>query len=71
VRHKFVVLSLVTMLLLDGLVPAVAGRASAATPSPVVARTAPSQLHLFDKTWFLLHMGAAYYAFHHWVWLPY
>src|SRR5580704_13255761 len=26
---------------------------------------------LFDKTRFVAHMGAAFFAFHHWVWKPY
>ncbi|AZI42432.1 hypothetical protein EHF33_06435 [Deinococcus psychrotolerans] len=26
---------------------------------------------LLDKTRFVAHLGAAYFAFHHWVWAPY
>lgn len=26
---------------------------------------------IFDKTRFVAHMGAAFFAFHHWVWKPY
>lgn len=41
--------------------------APGAQAAPVSRPTAP----LFDKTRFLLHMGAAFYAFHHWIYAPY
>jgi hypothetical protein len=43
---------------------------SAAVSAPV-AGVAPARAALFDKTRFLLHMGVAFYAFHHFVWARY
>ncbi|HTW84082.1 MAG TPA: hypothetical protein VMD91_08460 [Candidatus Sulfotelmatobacter sp.] len=36
----------------------------------LVGTAAPSSAFL-DKTRFVAHLGVAYFAFHHWVWLPY
>jgi Tfp pilus assembly protein PilE len=44
--------------------PSFSGHAHAATRTQAHAQ-------LFDKTRFLLHMGAAFYAFHHWIYAPY
>jgi len=45
------------------LVFALAGAMLAGTFTPSYAA--------FDKTRFVIHLGIAYFAFHHWVWLPY
>src|SRR5947209_7200551 len=38
---------------------------------PVSAHVAHSHPAAFDKTRFVAHLAAAYFAFHHFVWKPY
>ncbi len=49
--------------------PQAAGHASAAAIAPSTAVS--SHPAAFDKTKFVFHLGAAYYAFHHFVYNPY
>jgi hypothetical protein len=70
-RRKVVAVSLLFVLALGVLAPSLAGRASAAAPAAPLAGAARTHVQLFDKTRFLLHAGAAYFAFHHWVWTPF
>ena len=70
-KRNLVAVTLLAVLLMGGLAPSLTGRASAAAPAAPVAGVAHAHVALFDRTRFLLHVGAAYYAFHHWVWLPY
>lgn len=46
-----------------------------AAPAHAATHTSAGAVHshpaAFDKTRFLAHLGAAYFAFHHWVWKPY
>lgn len=63
-KRKLIVVVLLGALLTAVFAPALAGNARAATH----ARTHAAA---FDKTRFLLHLGFAYFAFHHWVWKPY
>jgi hypothetical protein len=44
---------------------------SASVAALPLAGVVPARAALFDKTRFLLHMGAAFYAFHHFVWARY
>lgn len=72
---KIAVLSLVIGLLFAGLLPGASGHASAAPAAKTATIQVDSAVHaraaLFDKTRFLLHMGAAYFAFHHFVYARY
>jgi hypothetical protein len=61
---RFGSLILAAALLAACLIPFGAQRTYAA-PATRTHAAAPS--HFFDKTRFVLHMGLAYYAFHHWV----
>jgi len=70
-KSKLIVLSLLAVLWAGLIMPSFAGRASAAVPTAPTAGALHSHAALFDKTRFLLHMGLAYLAFHHWVWKPY
>ncbi|MGI8827343.1 MAG: hypothetical protein ACR2JC_17215 [Chloroflexota bacterium] len=63
-KRKLLVFSLAIALLGGILAPSVATTANAASRSHAHAAA-------FDKTKFLLHLGAAYYAFHHFVYSPY
>jgi hypothetical protein len=68
---RLVMMVTLCMVLMGVLTPSLASRASAMAPAAPVASVAHTHAALFDKTRFLLHMGLAYYAFHHWVWTPY
>jgi hypothetical protein len=72
---KIAVLGLVIGLLLAGLLPGASGRANAAPAARTATIQVDSAVHaraaFLDKTRFLLHMGAAYYAFHHFVYARY
>lgn len=70
-KKKLIVFSFVAVMLAGLVVPSFAGSASAAVPAAPVATSAQSHAAFLDKTRFLLHMGYAYFAFHHWVWKPY
>src|SRR5438270_351272 len=70
-RHRFVMLGLLAALLLAVAAPSCAGRTSAAAPAVPVATSAQTHAAILDKTRFLLHAGAAFYAFHHFVWARY
>lgn len=73
-KSKLIVLALVATLLTGVVAPSFAGPASAAAPSvPVVPAASGLHSHaaFLDKTRFLAHVGAAYYAFHHWVYTPF
>lgn len=75
-RNKLIVFGLVVVMLAGIIAPSTVARAGAATPATPVAAVHVSSvpgMHagIFDKTRFLLHLGAAYYAFHHFVWKRY
>ena len=70
-RHKFVTLGLLAALLLAVVSPSFAGRTSAAVPAAPAATAAQTHAAILDKTRFLLHAGAGFYAFHHFVWARY
>ena len=70
-RHKFVMLGLLAALLLAVVSPSFAGRTSAAAPAAPAATSSQSHAAIFDKTRFLIHAGAGFYAFHHFVWARY
>lgn len=70
-KRKFIVLSLLAFMLVTAVAPSFTGRAGAAGPAAPVAGPAQSQPAFFDKTRFVLHMGFAYFAFHHWVYKPF
>lgn len=61
-------LTLMASLMVAALAPAVAPRTYAAAPA---ASYSASHAMFLDKTRFLLHVGLAYGAFHHWILLPY
>ncbi len=67
-KRRIIVVTLVAALLTSIFAPAFSGNAKAATPA-----VTHNQAHtaFLDKTRFLLHMGAAYFAFHHWIYNPY
>ncbi|HWE64443.1 MAG TPA: hypothetical protein VHB98_22240 [Chloroflexota bacterium] len=78
-RSKLIAFS-IAIIMLIGVVAPTAGVQAHAASAParvaavsghVVDRVAPSRAAFFDKTRFLLHMGAAFYAFHHFVWARY
>src|SRR5919201_4171527 len=70
-RHTFVTLGLLAVLLLAVVSPSFAGRTSAAVPAAPAATAAQTHAAILDKTRFLLHAGAGFYAFHHFVWARY
>jgi hypothetical protein len=70
-RYKFVLFSLLAALLLAVGSPAFASPTSAATPAERVATAPQTPPAILDKTRFLLHAGAGFYAFHHFVWARY
>ena len=70
-RHKFVMLGLLAALLLAVVSPSFASRTNAAAPAAPVATAAQTHPAILDKTRFLLHAGAGFYAFHHFVWARY
>ena len=67
-KKRLLTVTLIAALAASVLLPSFGGTATAAAPA--VSRT---QAHaaLFDKTRFLLHMGAAFYAFHHFIYAPF
>jgi hypothetical protein len=67
-KKTILVVTLVAALLTSIVAPAFTGTASAAAPAVSHNR---AHAALFDKTRFLLHAGAAYFAFHHWIYNPY
>ncbi len=67
-KKRLVILTLVGALLASVLVPSLGGTAHAAAPSASQTRAHTAFL---DKTRFLLHVGVAYFAFHHWIYNPY
>ncbi len=70
-KTKLIVLSLAAVMATGALAPSFTGSANAAVrTAPIVARVHSNPAFL-DKTRFLLHMGFAYYAVHHFVILPY
>jgi len=73
-KKKLAVVSVLVVLLLATVAPSVGRHASAAsvavTSAPVTGLVHQNPA-LFDKTRFLLHMGFAFYAFHHFVYNPY
>jgi len=70
-RHKLVTLGLLAVLLLAVASPSFAGHTSAAAPAAPVATSAQTHAAFLDQTRFLLHAGAAFYAFHRFVWARY
>jgi hypothetical protein len=70
-RQKFVLLGLLAALLLAVASPAGAVPTSAAAPAERVATSAQTHAAFLDTTRFLLHAGAGFYAFHHFVWARY
>jgi hypothetical protein len=70
-RQKFVMLGLLAALLLAVVSPPFAGPTSAAAPAERVATSAQTHPAFLDKTRFLIHAGAGFYAFHHFVWARY
>jgi hypothetical protein len=70
-RQKFVMLGLLAALLLAVVAPPFAGPTSAAAPAERVATSAQTHPAFLDKTRFLIHAGAGFYAFHHFVWARY
>jgi hypothetical protein len=70
-RQKFAMLGLLAALLLAVVSPSFAGRASAAAPAAPAATSVQTHAAFLDKTRFLLHAGAGFYAFHHFVWARY
>jgi hypothetical protein len=67
-KKRIIVATLVAALLTGIFAPAFGGNANAAAPAITHNRAHPAFL---DKTRFLLHAGAAYFAFHHWIYKPY
>ena len=62
---------LLALLLCGPLAPGGAGHAVAARPAAPAAGHIATHPAIFDKTRFVLHMGFAYFAFHHWVYKPF
>ncbi|HLJ66044.1 MAG TPA: hypothetical protein VKX16_01630 [Chloroflexota bacterium] len=69
---KRAILSLALVIgLLSAVVMGSGSAGSGVAVQSVQAASAPNApAHFFDKTRFLAHMGIAYYAFHHWVIIP-
>jgi hypothetical protein len=67
-KKRIIVATLVAALLTSIFTSAFTGNAHAAAPAVTHNR---AHAALFDKTRFLLHAGAAYFAFHHWIYNPY
>lgn len=70
-KRMLLVVALLATLVAGGLAPSVADRVTAAAPTAPIASGPATHPTFLDKTRFLLHVGAAYYAFHHWVYTPY
>ncbi len=73
-KSKLAIVSVLVVLML-GTVGATAGNHASAAGVPTASAPVSAMVHqnpaIFDKTRFLLHMGFAYYAFHHFVYLRY
>jgi hypothetical protein len=67
-KKRLLVVTLATALLAGVVAPPFTGGAHAAAPAATHTRAHAAFL---DKTRFLLHAGAAYFAFHHWIYKPY
>lgn len=67
IKKQLAVCGLLTALLITMAMPVVADRAAAVSPAAHVATAGHAHAALLDKTRFLLHMGFAYFAFHHFV----
>lgn len=67
-KKRLLVLGLLVALLMGALSPTLAGTANAA---PTVQSHSQAHPAFFDKTRFALHLGLAYFAFHHFVYKPY
>ncbi len=70
-KNKLIVLGVVAVMATGSLAPSFAGRVGAAVQAGPVAAPVHSNPAFLDKTRFLLHMGFAYYAVHHFVIRPY
>ncbi len=68
-KSRIVVLSLLTVLMVSALAPSFGGRASAAVHVAPVASATQTHGAFLDKTKFIAHIGVAYYAFHHFIYL--
>jgi hypothetical protein len=67
-KKRLLVVTLATALLAGVIAPTFTGSAHAAAPAATHSRAHTAFL---DKTRFLLHVGLAYFAFHHWIYNPY
>jgi hypothetical protein len=70
-KRKILIGSLVAVMMIMLMAPSFTGRADVARSAAPVAGPAQSHPAIFDKTRFVLHMGFAYFAFHHWVYKPF
>jgi hypothetical protein len=70
-RKALIALGLALVLVSGVLAPVQGGGAHAAPASRVVQAPAQTHAAFLEKTRFLAHMGAAFYAFHHFVWARY
>lgn len=70
-KSKLLTISLLAVLLLGVVAPSFGPRAAAAASLVPVASAPHTPPAIFDKTRFLLHMGFAFYAFHHFVYARY
>lgn len=68
-KRRILALTLLVALVTGVAAPQLAGQASAATT--VHSTAVHSHAAAFDKTKFVFHLGAAYFAFHHFVYNPY
>lgn len=67
-RKTFLTLALLAALVTGVLAPNAAGTVSAA---PAVQSTTQSHAQLFNRTRFVVDLGVAFFAFHHWCYNPY
>lgn len=67
-KKQFLALTLVAALGMSVFAPSFGGSANAAAPA---VRHAQAHAAFFDKTRFLLHMGVAFFAFHHFIYEPF
>ena len=67
-KKQVLAITLLAALAASALAPSFGGSAQAAAPA---VRQAQAHAALFDKTRFLLHMGLAFYAFHHFIYTPF
>lgn len=70
-KRTLIVCVLLALMLSGPLAPGGASHAAAAGSAAPAAGHVSSHPALFDKTRFVLHMGFAYFAFHHWVYKPF